>query len=164
MQCSSLQAVFLPCNMKLNKVEIYAFCLNFLDQKIADLKSQIDQVNEAASGETKSSAGDKHETARAMMHIERDNLSRQLLENMKLKTELGLVKPEVACAQISMGALVDTNNGVFFLATSIGKVELKGESCYVLSKDSPIAKAMWAKQADDEVDFRAIKYKIKAVY
>ena len=42
-------------------------------------------AQESANAEEKSSAGDKYETGRAMMQIERDKAAQQLNESMKLE-------------------------------------------------------------------------------
>ena len=59
------------------KQNIYSQCLLILNQKIEELNSALATATESANNETKSSAGDKHETARAMMQLEQEKLSLQ---------------------------------------------------------------------------------------
>ena len=56
-----------------------------LNEKIVLLKKAIDQAVESRDLETKSSAGDKHETSRAIIQREIDQLASQLKKNENLK-------------------------------------------------------------------------------
>ncbi|WP_258539158.1 hypothetical protein [Chitinophaga oryzae] len=48
-------------------------------QRIAVTQRAMDEAQAAANQESKSSVGDKYETARAMSHMEKDMHARQLL-------------------------------------------------------------------------------------
>ena len=47
-------------------------CEEFVQQKIDVSEKLMNEAQDSANNETKSSAGDKFETGRAMMHAERD--------------------------------------------------------------------------------------------
>ncbi len=70
------------------KQKIYAHCCNLLDEKIRSLKSSLQELEEGSVNDTKSSAGDKHQTARAMMQIEQEKLGKQLNEVFEQKSVL----------------------------------------------------------------------------
>ena len=59
------------------KQKIHTHCLHLLDNKIAELQKILRSLGESAANDTKSSAGDKHETARAMIHIEQETITKQ---------------------------------------------------------------------------------------
>ena len=46
------------------KQQLYSLCLKQIEQKISNAQSAIDSATESANDDTKSSAGDKHETGR----------------------------------------------------------------------------------------------------
>ena len=52
------------------KRELYHKCTEYIDQRIESIQKKLDDVAESRSNETKSSAGDKHETGRTMMQLE----------------------------------------------------------------------------------------------
>ena len=64
---------------------LYSF-LNLLDLKIQDTSNAITSLTESRDMDTKSSAGDKHETSRAKIQTEIDQLSKQLNQSKGKKT------------------------------------------------------------------------------
>lgn len=144
----------------MNRIDIYQEVVKQLEDRKALLQKELDQLNDAASGETKSSAGDKHETARAMMHIEREKLSRQLLEVMQQQAELGSIDLEQSTQKAAKGALIHTDKGLFFLAIPIGKVQVDQQEVVVLSVLSPLGKCFLGKEKGDQVRFRTSTYKL----
>jgi hypothetical protein len=69
----------------LTKREVLDACRAWLTGRRAEYAREIAALDEAAAGETKSSAGDKYETAREMLAQSRNILARNLAE-----TEMGL--------------------------------------------------------------------------
>ena len=68
----------------------------------------MNDAQRSANEEGKSSAGDKYETGRAMMQIERDKAANQLEEALKLKRILDQIQPEVQHERILIGSVVIT--------------------------------------------------------
>jgi len=95
------------------KIKLYERCLAFVEQRIASSQKAIEHAQQAANEETKSSAGDKYETGRAMMQLEIEKQSVQLGEAMKLKQTLTQINPEKTTDSIQSGSLVYTDQGNF---------------------------------------------------
>ena len=70
------------------KEVLYAYCVNYVQQRIARIQGEINKAQSSANEETKSSMGDKYETSRAMAHQEIENNRMQLLEAEKLHSIL----------------------------------------------------------------------------
>jgi hypothetical protein len=70
------------------KSKLLAMCIEYVEQRISSATTAMQNAQEAANEEGKSSAGDKYETGRAMMQIERDQAAAQLDESLKLKRTL----------------------------------------------------------------------------
>ena len=70
------------------KKELYNQCSDFIEHRLLAIKSTINDIQESLDSETKSSAGDKHETGRAMLQLDREKLGQQLAGIQKLKQEL----------------------------------------------------------------------------
>ena len=49
------------------KQQLYKKCQDFLNQRLETIQNTILDIQNALQSETKSSAGDKHETGRAML-------------------------------------------------------------------------------------------------
>ncbi len=120
------------------KTKILLECKRIINEKITSLNAALNDVTEASNTESKSSAGDKHETSKAMMHIEQEKLSKQLSEIKTQKNELEKVNLNTSKTIIGPGSLVETNNGMFFIGVSIGKIKMDGQEIFVVSPQSPI--------------------------
>ena len=150
--------------MKAFKQHIINTCLNYLTQKVNGLNAIIREVNDAANAESKSSAGDKHETAKAMAQLEQEKLGNQLKEAELQLIEFNKYDFTKESAVISLGSLIETNKGYFLIASSIGKIEVDGKAVFVISNKSPLAIAFIGKKQKDTVSFNAIEYVINSIY
>ena len=144
----------------LMKQEIHQLCLEKLEANVRQLEKAIADIQAAANEETKSSAGDKYETGRAMMQQEKDKLNARLATNQHQLSQLNQLKPELAKEQVEHGSLVQTNEGFFYFAAAIGKLQVGAQKCFVVSLDSPLAKALWHKKKGEILSFQGRKIRI----
>ncbi len=135
-----------------------------LHEREARINEAIAASREAANNETKSSAGDKYETTRAMMHAELEKLSGQLDELQKVKEALYQAELAPVGPTIGVGNLVVTNAGLYFLAAGLGKVTVENEVVFVISTASPIGQLLFNKSVGNEIVFNNAAQKITAVY
>ena len=146
------------------KQQIHASTLATLEGKIAALKKSIADLQQAASEDTKSSAGDKFETSREMMKLEIEKNNVQLRQLNSMKQLLAKCKPDQPSEEIRLGALVKSNEGLYYFAAPLGKVEAAGESCFVLSLASPIGKALLGKKAGESIAFMKREIEVLEVF
>jgi len=139
------------------KQKIYSACLQLLEKRITALSSELNDLTEGAKNDSKSSAGDKHETARAMMQIEQANIGQQLDGLLKEKNELTNIDIGNK-AYVAKGSLIKTNHGYLFLSIAIGKLIIDDIPVMVLSAQSPIGKKMLGKIKEDVVEINGVKY------
>ena len=123
----------------------------------------MQEVQNAANNETKSSAGDKHETGRAMAQLETEKISNQLNQTLKLEQVLQQTNPEQEHRIIGLGSLVTTNNGIFYLSASLGKIELGNKTYFVISTLSPIGKLLLTKKEKESFSFNGKLYTINQI-
>ena len=123
----------------------------------------IDEAQQASKDDTKSSAGDKYETGRAMMQQETDRNMAQLNEANKLKVALNTINPTIIHNTIDTGSVVKTNNGNFYLAISAGTLNVDGESYFAISPASPIGIKMKGLKAGDEFEVNGKGYQIESI-
>lgn len=124
-----------------------------LDNKITSTQALIQSAREGQQGETKSSAGDKHETARAMAHLEQEKNAKQLQQQLQLKALLHRLPNEKSEDNIVFGDLVTTNQANYFLAIPFGKLTLKGKDYFVISVNSPVGQELLNKRVGDTITF-----------
>ncbi len=112
------------------KQKIYSHFLQQINYKVQQLQKVLDDLKESGSNETKSTAGDKHETALAMLQIEQANTRGQMKEVIAQKEALEKINPSITAKIIVHGSLIKTNRGYLFLSIALGKGVI--ESVHVL--------------------------------
>ena len=145
------------------KLELYDFCLEFVDNRFQTIQNTIKEIQESLLSETKSSAGDKHETGRAMLQLEREKSGNQLAEIQKLKAILNKVNSEAKHQKIALGTAVYTTQSNYFIAISAGEIVLDSKRFYAISQATPIAKLLISKTVGDEVLFRNTTIRITQI-
>ncbi|MDG1850382.1 MAG: hypothetical protein P8I82_07875 [Flavobacteriales bacterium] len=144
------------------KESLHQFCLNLTREKVKRLSNLLESILHDLNTATKSSAGDKHETARAMIHIEQENHAKQLLEAQKTLKLLSQIKTK-AMSSGQTGALIQTNKGIFYIATGLGKVKFDESDVFVISPSSPIGQKFLNSKINDIIQFNAHQYEIEQI-
>ncbi|MFZ1305151.1 MAG: hypothetical protein WAR80_04870 [Ferruginibacter sp.] len=124
------------------KQKIYDHYLQVIHNKVALLQNVLDDLKESGANETKSTAGDKHETALAMLQIEQANTRAQLQEVMAQKTALEKIDPTLTANLIVNGSLVKTNHGYLFVSIASGKAVIDNSTVIALSPQSPLGQKL----------------------
>jgi len=145
------------------KNELHAACQAYVQQRIDAAQQAMQAAQESANNETKSSAGDKYETGRAMAQEERNRNAVQLQEALKLQAELARIDPEISSDTVRPGALARTSLGRFYLSISAGKLVVAGQEYFAISPAAPIAVALNGKRAGEAVLFNGKKIQIVEV-
>lgn len=128
-----------------------------LQEKLKDLQESLQQ-------ETKSTAGDKYETGRAMVHIEQENTNRQHAELLLQQAELGTIDITLVSSIAIKGSLVETDRGLFFLSASLGKAIVEGREIYALSPRSPLGQHLLGCTPGKSIVVNKTNYTVKNVY
>lgn len=154
-------------NPKKNSLEIkqrlFEMCHDFVEERFLNVQNQIKEIQESLTSETKSSAGDKHETGRAMLQLEREKAGHQLAEIEKLKESLSKVDTTVISSSVGLGSVVFTSQANYFIAISAGKLEVNSQSFFAISPNTPIGLLMMGKVVGDEVVFREQNFLINSI-
>ena len=127
-----------------------------LQQVLADLK-------ESGANETKSTAGDKHETALAMLQIEQANTREQLEKMVQQKVAMEKINPTVSAIIIVNGSLIKTNRGYFFMSIAAGKAVIEGTTVMALSPQSPLGMKLMGLKAGGTADVNNHHYIVESI-
>lgn len=133
------------------KSSLFEQCEDFVQKKEALVLGIIEANRKALEQESKSTAGDKHETGRAMLHLEMEKASQQLQVVEQMKEVLQRIQPTAISDQVKLGSLVRTNKGSYYLSISAGQIELMGQVYYAVSTQSPIGKILLGKNVNQRV-------------
>ncbi|WP_240751494.1 3-oxoacyl-ACP synthase [Flagellimonas onchidii] len=145
------------------KEQLLQFCWDGVDARTASLKKRGDELRESLNSETKSSAGDKHETGRAMVQLEQEKLGKQLLELEKKRAILQKVDIAKTSAKIVLGSLIKTSLANYFIAISAGAFQKEGVDVFCISPNAPIAQLLLGKEQGDTTIFNGKKIEILEV-
>lgn len=150
-------------NMSLIKTAVYHHCESYLRQKAKGYLSQDQSLLESLDSEGKSSAGDKHETGRAMIQLEREKLAQQRERNDQDIKTLDALKNKTTTVHIAPGALVNTSLASYFLAVPADAFSHNDKKIYCISLQSPIGQLLLGKKAGESFSFRGNSIKVLEV-
>ena len=145
------------------KQKVYNHYLQVINDKIAGLQKVLAGLKESGANETKSTAGDKHETALAMLQIEQANVRVQLKEAQQQQAVFEKINPELSLAIIVPGSLIKTNTGYFFLSIAAGKAVIEGHKVMALSPQSPLGQQLLQTIKGGIVTINTITYTIESI-
>jgi hypothetical protein len=119
---------------------------------------------QSGNSESKSSAGDKHETTRSLLQLEQEKHTKQLQDVIGLKEKLVRIDPLLHSEIVSTGSIVLTSAGNFYIAIAAGKLIIDDTVYFSISPNSPIALKLMGLKVNDRVQFNGITYDIASVF
>ena len=150
----------------MNKVEIYESLLKVIQERGAEMQVAWNELMESNKQEGKSSAGDKHETAAAQVHLELEKMGKQMQEHNRKVEEVERFHPSKisSTSEVRAGSLVETNTGWFYVITSLGKLTTQAGDCFVISAASPIGQAQLGKKVGEAFRWNLQEGKILSIF
>lgn len=146
------------------KQKIYDHYQQLLHNKITALQKVLNDLKDSGSNETKSTAGDKHETALAMLQIEQASKRAQMDDLLAQKAVLNKIDPVVKTVQVVIGSLVKTSSNYFFISVPLGKAVIDQQNVIALSAQSPLGKILMGLKKGENVSFNQTQYFIEEIY
>lgn len=144
------------------KHQVYERYLQLINEKFNALQVILNELNDSAKNETKSTAGDKHETALAMLQIEQENTRNKLKEITEQKLQLDRIDINLKSEKIIKGSLIKTNHGYLFLSIALGKITVEHQQIIALSPQSPLGLKLVGAKINDEIELNNLKYVIES--
>lgn len=145
------------------KEQVHQQFIQIISEKIAMLKTAIADLRNSSANETKSSAGDKYETARAMLQIDINQLSKQLHEAQTQKAIFDKIDIYTVSEKVIAGSLVKTNKGYLFLSIASGKIIVSGETVIALSPQSPLGLKLLGLKVNESAEINTSIYHIEQI-
>ena len=149
--------------MDIKKEVVYNKINENIDYRIQKVKQAIHLQKESLKTASESTAGDKHNTSRAMMHIEEEKLNNQLVQLFQLKKLINKVNPNATKPSITLGSLIETNHGWLYISVPLGSIKIDELQIMVVSLVSPIGQILQNKQAGESIQFNGKKWEILTV-
>ena len=150
--------------------KIMTFKQKILQQHKILLQDKIDAFQDLISGLTidaqndaKGSAGDKHETALSMMHLEQEKLNYKIREFLELKSVLDKIDANQKTSVVALGSIVKTNGMYLFLSAALPKIIVEGKTIIALSQQSPLGTKLIGNSVGFEFEINNSKFIIESV-
>jgi transcription elongation GreA/GreB family factor len=150
----------------MNKAEVYEALVKVIQERGAEMQVAWNELMESNKQEGKSSAGDKHETAAAQVHLELEKMGKQMQEHNRRSEEVERFNPsKISISQeVRVGSLVETNAGWFYIITSFGKLTTQAGDCYIISAASPIGQALIGKKVGQDFQWNGRKGEVVGIF
>ncbi len=148
----------------LSKQIVHDSALGHVSEKISMLRTLIEDNREGLISETKSTAGDKHETSRAMGQLEQEKLNKQLLEAEKQFSLLSGINVEIKAEKVQVGSLIETTMGWFYLSVGLGQIKLEGQTIFCISPQSPIGALLLSTRVGDQINWQNKKIEVLKIF
>ena len=137
----------------MNKIEVHQAICQHLQKRIDGLTDILKETYEATANDSKSSAGDKHETAISMAQLEQEKLTNQINDYLALQESLFKINPEKSSSKIELGSLVDTNNGWYYFSVGLGVFQVGEITVFAINPLAPIGKLLTGKTVNESINF-----------
>ena len=141
------------------KTRVHELCIQLVKDKIKLIDNLYLSNQNALDSSTKSSAGDKHETSRAMIHLDQEKLSIQLLDlnkSLRILSQINIGEH----SSVNMGSLFKTDHSIFYISIGLGKISINGLDVFIMSPVSPLSQRLIGLNQNDSIDFNGITHNI----
>jgi hypothetical protein len=145
------------------KEKTHHYYLQLVQDRIDVFRDMISALTEDSKNDAKGSAGDKHETALSMMHIEQEKLNHKLSEVLAQKAILDKIDPLKVLDTIALGSLVKANGIFLYLSTALPKVSIEGINVIALSPQSPLGAKLMGNQVGFTFEINGTHYTIESI-
>jgi transcription elongation GreA/GreB family factor len=145
------------------KEALFNQCEAFANRRLKTVEAVISSNQLALQSETKSSAGDKHETGRAMLQLEMEKAGQQLAGIVQMKEILARVDLVKTVKNVRLGSIIFTEKINYFLSISAGQLVVADKIYFAVSVSSPIGKLLLGKEKNEEIIFNGMLYKVQKI-
>ncbi|HLF52099.1 hypothetical protein [Flavobacterium sp.] len=145
------------------KQKIHQYYLQQVQDKIDVFRDMISALTEDSKNDAKGSAGDKHETALSMMHIEQEKLNYKLKEALEQKAVLDKIDATSVLNKIALGSLVQANGIYLYVSLALTKISIEGTNVIALSPQSPLGNKLLGNEVGFTFEINTTKYTIEEI-
>ncbi len=145
------------------KNKIQQYYVRMLQDRIDVFRDMISGLTEDSKNDAKGSAGDKHETALSMMHLEQEKLNSKLSEVLGQKAVLERIDPGHSSDYVVLGSLVKANGFFLYLSLALPKINIEGINVIALSPQSPLGNKLMGKGVGYSFEINGTTYLVESV-
>ncbi|MDK2908500.1 MAG: hypothetical protein PWR20_67 [Bacteroidales bacterium] len=143
------------------KQKVYEAVLRAQEEAAELARQAMTEADQAAQEEVNTM--DIYESYRSQYLQKSEMFARQFQKASEQLEIIRRIDPNRKCEAVEFGAAVITSKQKMFIAIGMGKIEIDGETWYVISPQVPIFAAMKGKREGDEFSFNNVKHKIMQI-
>jgi len=132
---------------------LFAHCKNYIEKILNGFENRKVEILHDLESESKSTAGDKHETGRAMIQLEREKLGDQIKEFELYQKLLIHLKNHTHSKYVKLGTVVMTNHSNYYISFPAKQCVINSKTYYCISAQSPIGKLLLGKKVGEKITF-----------
>lgn len=145
------------------KQKIHSQYLQLVQDKIDVFQDMILALTEDSKNDAKGSAGDKHETALSMMHIEQEKITNKLKESLEQKNILDKIDIHQITTKVALGSLVKTNTLIVYVSTALPKITIDNQNIFAISPQSPLGSQLMGNSVGFSFEVNNSKFTIENI-
>ncbi len=145
------------------KQEVLRYYKQLVQDRIDVFQDMISGLTIDAQNDAKGSAGDKHETALSMMHLEQEKLNYKLKEILEQKSILDKIDATITHQKVALGSLVQANGMLLFISTALPKISIDNKTIFAVSPQSPLGSKLMGNNVGYSFDMNGKAYQIESV-
>ena len=144
------------------KTQLLDLCIQYADKRVLGYKNEIDLIKESIENNDKVSNEDDDSGNSKLLDDLEKNIN-YLNDANKMREQLKLVRPNLISEVAVLGSLIKTDSITFYIALSMGKVDLEASEYYIISLASPLGQLLKHRKTGDQFQFNDKSYLIKEV-
>ena len=144
------------------KSQLLEVCFNYVNKRISNYKDEIETIKESIESNDRSTDEDD-DSGNGKLFNDLEKNAQYFNDANKMLDTLKLINPNTIHQHIVLGSLVTTNISKFYLAISIGKIEIGDDAYFIISKSSPIGELLMNKTVGDSITFNNTTYTIHEI-
>lgn len=135
-----------------------------LDTAMVEAQRAMEELSSSLGKETKSSAGDKHETGRAMVQREMEQAGGRLARCEALQSAFSRLDLDRPRLEVGPGAVVLSGAARLLIGVGLGPFHVPGGGRFqAISSEAPIAQALEGAVAGETREFRGTSWTVEVV-
>ena len=135
-----------------------------LEAAVHEARVAMDELSSSLGKETKSTAGDKHETGRAMVQREMEQAGDRLARCEAMQSVASRLELNKSRTSVGPGAIVVSGDAKLLIGVGLGPFEVPGLGRFqAISANAPIVMALLGGEAGEQREFRGHPWIIESV-
>ena len=146
-----------------SKHKIHLHFQQLVQDKIDVFRDRIAALTEDSKNDAKGSAGDKHETALSMMHLEQEKANYKLQEFLGQQQFLNKIDTTINSKKVIVGSLVQVNQMMVYVSVALPKTSIDNVNIFAISPQSPLGEKIFGQAVGFEFDLNNNHFKIALI-